>query len=185
MRWGAAPPMPSNGQGWWRSGDTGQVRVPPPEPLAPLSQPGSQRCTSMRKTMTSDTPPDGAQPPSSTEPPAAIRPIHRRPDRVVLQADVAADGSRNLSVEREGDDVVIRGHDLGPVVTRAFGPGAASTSGPGAFLPRRCPRCSRRSTASRAMTPSSSCTTGRSLTRVRIRAPFSSALTCRSSSRTG
>ena len=75
--------------------------------------------------MTSDTPPDGAQPPSSTEHPAAIRPIQRRPNRVVLQADVAEDGRRNLSVEREGDDVVIRGHDLGPVVTRAFGPGTS------------------------------------------------------------
>jgi hypothetical protein len=43
----------------------------------------------------------------------------------VLQADVAADGRRNLSVEREGDDVVIRGHDLGPVVTRAWGSGTS------------------------------------------------------------
>ena len=75
--------------------------------------------------MTSDTPPDGARPLSSAEPPAAIRPIHRRPNRVVLQADVAADGRRNMSVEREGDDVVIRGHDLGPVVTRALGPGTS------------------------------------------------------------
>ena len=32
---------------------------------------------------------------------------------------------RYLSVEREGDDVVIRGHDLGLVVTRAFGPGTS------------------------------------------------------------
>jgi len=75
--------------------------------------------------MPSDTPPDGARPLSSAEPPAAIRPIHRRPNRVVLQADVAADGRRNMSVEREGDDVVIRGHDLGPVVTRALGPGTS------------------------------------------------------------
>ena len=74
--------------------------------------------------MTSDKPPDGAQPRPSALP-AARKPIHRRPDRVALQADVAADGSRNLSVEREGDDVVIRGHDLGPVVTRAFGPGTS------------------------------------------------------------
>ncbi len=74
--------------------------------------------------MTSDKPPAGAQPRSS-ELPAALKPIHRRPNRVVLQADVAADGRRNLSVEREGDDVVIRGHDLGPVVTRAFGPGTS------------------------------------------------------------
>jgi hypothetical protein len=44
---------------------------------------------------------------------------------VVLQADVATDGRRNLSVEREGDDVVIRGHDLGPVVSRAWGPGTS------------------------------------------------------------
>jgi hypothetical protein len=42
-----------------------------------------------------------------------------------MQADVAADGRRNLSVEREGDDVVIRGHDLGPVVTRAWGSGTS------------------------------------------------------------
>ena len=75
--------------------------------------------------MTSDTPPDGARPLSSAERPAAIRPIHRLPNRVVLQADVDADGRRNLSVEREGDDVVIRGHDLGPVVTRAWGSGTS------------------------------------------------------------
>ena len=135
--------------------------------------------------MTSDKPPAGAQPLSSAEPPATLKPIHRRPDRVVLQADVAADGRRNLSVEREGDDVVIRGHDLGLVVTRAFGPGPANTSGSGAFLPRRCRRCSRRSTASRAMTPSTSCAAGRWLTRARIQAALSSALTCRSSSGTG
>ena len=75
--------------------------------------------------MTSDTPPDGAQPPSSAESPSATRPIHRQIDRVVLQADVAADGRRNMSVERDGDDVVIRGHDLGPVVTRAWGSGTS------------------------------------------------------------
>jgi hypothetical protein len=75
--------------------------------------------------MTSDKPPEGAQPLRPTSRPAAIRPNHRRLNRVVLQADVAADGRRNLSVEREGDDVVIRGHDLGPVVTRAFGPGTS------------------------------------------------------------
>jgi hypothetical protein len=75
--------------------------------------------------MTSDTPPDGAQPISSAEPPAAIRPSHRRANRVVLQADVAADGRRNMSVEREGSDVVIRGHDLGPGVTRAWGVGTS------------------------------------------------------------
>ena len=74
--------------------------------------------------MTSDPAPDGAQPRSS-ELPAALKPIHRSPDRVVLQADVAADGRRNLGVEREGDDVVIRGHDFGPAVTRAFGPGTS------------------------------------------------------------
>jgi hypothetical protein len=74
--------------------------------------------------MTSDTPPDGAQPRPSALP-AARKPIDRRPDGVVLQADVAEDGSRNLSVEREGDDVVIRGHDLGPVVSRAWGPGTS------------------------------------------------------------
>jgi hypothetical protein len=74
--------------------------------------------------MTSDKAPDGAQPRASKLP-AAGKPIRRGPDRVVLQADVAADGQRNLSVERDGDDVVIRGHDLGPVVTRAFGPGTS------------------------------------------------------------
>jgi hypothetical protein len=47
----------------------------------------------------------------------------RRINRVVLQADIDADGRRNLSVEREGDALVIRGHDLGPVVTRAWGAG--------------------------------------------------------------
>jgi hypothetical protein len=58
--------------------------------------------------------------------PTTTRRRPRRPNRVVvLQADVATDGRRNLSVEREGDDVVIRGHDLGPVVTRAFGPGSS------------------------------------------------------------
>jgi hypothetical protein len=75
--------------------------------------------------MTSDMPPDGAQPHTPAEPHAGIKPIHLRPDRVVLQADVAEDGRRNLSVERDGDDIVIRGHDLGPVVTRAFGPGTS------------------------------------------------------------
>jgi hypothetical protein len=75
--------------------------------------------------MMSNTPPHGAQPRASTDRPAAIRRMRRRPNRVVLQADVDADGHRNLSVEREGDDVVIRGHDLGPVVTRAWGPGTS------------------------------------------------------------
>ena len=74
--------------------------------------------------MTSDKPPAGVQPLSS-ELPAAVKSIHRRPNRVVLQADVATDGRRNMSVEREGDDVVIRGHDLGPVVTRAWGAGTS------------------------------------------------------------
>ena len=75
--------------------------------------------------MTSDTPHDGAPPRASAEPPATVRPIHRLPNRVVLQADVAADGRRNMSVERDGDDVVIRGHDLGPLVTRAWGSGTS------------------------------------------------------------
>jgi hypothetical protein len=75
--------------------------------------------------MTSDTPPDGAPPCASADRPTAIRRERRRPNRVVLQADVDADGRRNLSVEREGDDVVIRGHDLGPVVTRAWGAGTS------------------------------------------------------------
>ena len=74
--------------------------------------------------MTSDKPPDGALPFPSVDRPA-IKRLHRRPNRVVLQADVDADGRRNLSVEREGDDVVIRGHDLGPVVTRAWGSGTS------------------------------------------------------------
>jgi hypothetical protein len=75
--------------------------------------------------MTNETPPDGAShpAPSDRRVPSARKP--RRPNRVVLQADVAADGRRNMSVEREGDDVVIRGHDLGPVVTRAWGSGTS------------------------------------------------------------
>jgi hypothetical protein len=74
--------------------------------------------------MTSDKPPDGALLFPSVDRPT-IKRRHRRPDRVVLQADVAADGRRNMSVERDGDDVVIRGHDLGPVVTRAWGSGTS------------------------------------------------------------
>ena len=75
--------------------------------------------------MTNETPPDGASHPAvgDCRVPSARKP--RRPNRVVLQADVDADGHRNLSVEWEGTDVVIRGHDLGPVVTRAFGPGTS------------------------------------------------------------
>jgi hypothetical protein len=75
--------------------------------------------------MTNETPPDGASHPAvgDRRVPSARKP--RRPNRVVLQADVAADGRRNMSVEREGDDVVIRGHDRGPVVTRAWGPGTS------------------------------------------------------------
>jgi hypothetical protein len=75
--------------------------------------------------MTSDKSPDGTQPRSSAEPSAGIKRRDRRLNRLVLQADVAADGRRNMSVEREGDDVVIRGHDLGPVVTRAWGSGTS------------------------------------------------------------
>jgi len=75
--------------------------------------------------MTTEMGPDGAPPPTSAEPPLATGRTPRRPDRVVLQADVDADGRRNLSVAREGDDVVIRGHDLGPVVTRAWGAGTS------------------------------------------------------------
>jgi hypothetical protein len=75
--------------------------------------------------MTSDKPPDGAPPPSSAGRPTATGREPRHSNRVVLQADVAADGRRNMSVEREGDDVVIRGHDLGPVVTRAWGSGTS------------------------------------------------------------
>jgi hypothetical protein len=73
--------------------------------------------------MTSDTPPDGASDPApgNRRVPSARKP--RRINRVVLQADIDADGRRNLSVEREGDALVIRGHDLGPVVTRAWGAG--------------------------------------------------------------
>ena len=62
--------------------------------------------------MTSDTPPDGAPPPSSAGRPTAAGREPRHSNRVVLQADVDADGRRNLSVELEGDDLVIRGHDL-------------------------------------------------------------------------
>ena len=75
--------------------------------------------------MTNDTPPDGAPPPTSADPPTATGREPRRPERVVLQADVDADGRRNLSVAQEGDDVVIRGHDLGAVVTRAWGAGTS------------------------------------------------------------
>jgi hypothetical protein len=58
--------------------------------------------------MTNDTPPDGAPPPASADRPTITRRLPRRPNRVVLQADVDADGRRNMSVEREGGDVVIR-----------------------------------------------------------------------------
>ena len=76
--------------------------------------------------MTNETPTDGAPPPVPADRPTTTRRLPRRPNRVVvLQADVATDGRRNLSVEREGDDVVIRGHDLGPVVSRAWGPGTS------------------------------------------------------------
>ena len=73
--------------------------------------------------MTNETPPDGASHPAvgDRRVPSARKP--RRINRVVLQADIDADGRRNLSVEREGDALVIRGHDLGPVVTRAWGAG--------------------------------------------------------------
>jgi hypothetical protein len=134
--------------------------------------------------MTSDTPPDGAQPRSS-ELPAARKPIHRRPDRVVLQADVAADGSRNLSVEREGNDVVIRGHDLGPVVTRAFGPGTSEYEWAWRIPAASLPALRAALDGQPAMTRSSSCAAGRWLTRAGIQAALSSALTSRSSSGTG
>jgi hypothetical protein len=76
--------------------------------------------------MTNETPTDGAPPPVPADRPTTTGRLSRRPNRVVvLQADVDADGRRNMSVEREGGDVVIRGHDLGLVVTRAFGPGAS------------------------------------------------------------
>jgi hypothetical protein len=76
--------------------------------------------------MTNETPPDGDSHSVPGNRRVATRRKPRRPNRVVvLQADVAADGRRNMSVEREGGDVVIRGHDLGPVVTRAFGPGTS------------------------------------------------------------
>jgi hypothetical protein len=75
--------------------------------------------------MTSDTPPDGAPPFASADPPTATRRERRHSTRVVLQANVDTDGRRNLSVGREGDDFVIRGHDLGPVVTRAWGAGTS------------------------------------------------------------
>ena len=76
--------------------------------------------------MTNETSTDGAPPPVPADRPTATRRLPRRPNRVVvLQADVDADGYRNLSVERHGGNVVIRGHDLGAVVTRAFGPGTS------------------------------------------------------------
>jgi hypothetical protein len=76
--------------------------------------------------MTNETPTDGAPPPVPADRPTTTRRRPRRPNRVVvLQADVATDGRRNMSVGREGDDVVIRGHDLGPVVTRAWGSGSS------------------------------------------------------------
>ena len=75
--------------------------------------------------MTNETPTDGAPPPVPADRPTTTRRLPQRPNRVVLQADVAADGRRNMSVGREGDDVVIRGHDLGPVVTRAWGSGSS------------------------------------------------------------
>ena len=134
--------------------------------------------------MTSDTPPDGAQPRPSALP-AARKPIHRRPDRVVLQADVAADGSRNLSVEREGNDVVIRGHDLGPVVTRAFGPGTSEYEWAWRIPAASLPALRAALDGQPAMTRSSSCAAGRWLTRAGIQAARSSALTSRSSSGTG
>jgi hypothetical protein len=59
--------------------------------------------------MTNETPTDGPPPPVPADRPTTTRRLPRRPNRVVvLQADVAADGRRNMSVEREGDDVVIR-----------------------------------------------------------------------------
>ena len=73
--------------------------------------------------MTSDTPPDGASHPAPGDRRVPTARTPRHINRVVLQADVDADGYRNLSLERDGDDVVIRGHDLGPVVTRAWGAG--------------------------------------------------------------
>jgi hypothetical protein len=75
--------------------------------------------------MTNETSPDGALHPAPGDRRVTTARKSRRIKRVVLQADVAADGRRNMSVEREGDDVVIRGHDLGPVVTRAWGPGTS------------------------------------------------------------
>jgi hypothetical protein len=75
--------------------------------------------------MTSDNLSPGTRPHSSADRPTEIKRLPRRPNRVVLQADVDADGYRNLSVERHGGNVVIRGHDLGAVVTRAFGPGTS------------------------------------------------------------
>ena len=73
--------------------------------------------------MTNETLPDGALHPAPGDRRVTTARKSRRIKRVVLQADVDADGRRNLGVERDGDDVVIRGHDLGPVVTRAWGAG--------------------------------------------------------------
>jgi hypothetical protein len=75
--------------------------------------------------MTSDSPPDGVSHPAPGNRRVTTGRKLRRTSRLILQADVDADGRRNLSVEREGDDVVIRGHDLGPVATRAWGAGTS------------------------------------------------------------
>jgi hypothetical protein len=76
--------------------------------------------------MPNETPPDGALHPAPSDGRGTNARKPRRPNRVVvLQADVDADGYRNMSVERHGGNVVIRGHDLGAVVTRAFGPGTS------------------------------------------------------------
>jgi hypothetical protein len=89
--------------------------------------------------MTNETPPDGASHPAVGDRgvPSARKP--RRINRVVLQADIDADGRRNVSVEREGDALVIRGHDLGPVVTRAWGAGHSEYEWAWRILPRRLP----------------------------------------------
>jgi hypothetical protein len=135
--------------------------------------------------MTNDTPPDGAPPPASADRPTATRREPRHSKRVVLQADVDADGRRNLSVELEGDDVVIRGHDLGPVVTRAWGAGTSEYEWTWRIPAASFPAMLAALGATRATTRSSSSAAGPRQTPAATRASSSSPTTCRSSSGTG
>ena len=77
------------------------------------------------------------------------------------------------------------GHDLGPVVTRAFGPGTSEYEWAWRIPAASLPALRAALDGQPAMTRSSSCAAGRWLTRAGIQAALSSALTCRSSSGTG